>query len=71
MVNEGWIRKCLEESSPSLLGVLPRGTCLEGLKNATKHLNIAGVPTEIRIEYLPNTSLERHRYANLVGVWTK
>jgi hypothetical protein len=32
------------------------GSCLEGLRNTTTDLGIAGVPVEIRAENLPNTN---------------
>jgi hypothetical protein len=39
------------------------GIYLEGLRRITKmKLRIAGVPAEIRIKHLPNTSPERRRY---------
>jgi hypothetical protein len=30
-------------------------------------VRMAGVPASIRLDYLPDTSLERHRYSNQLG----
>jgi hypothetical protein len=39
-------------------------------KNTNKSVMIAGAPTEIRTEYLVNTSLERYRFASPFGTRT-
>jgi hypothetical protein len=43
------------------------GIFSEELRRTTKNHRIAGVLSEIRTEYLPNTSLERYCYPNLSG----
>jgi hypothetical protein len=50
----------------TLIEVL-REFCLGRLRKTKKtSVRIAGVPTEIRNDYLPNTSLQRYRYAYLL-----
>jgi hypothetical protein len=54
----------LEGSGHGLVEVLPRNFLL-GLRKTTKiSVRIAGVPAEIRTDYLPNTKLEPQRYAS-------
>jgi hypothetical protein len=42
---------------------------MEGLRKIMKNLKIAGIPGEIRTEYLNNRSLESYRYASLLDMW--
>jgi hypothetical protein len=56
----GWIGKDLEKSGHGPIGYRP-GMCLERQRKATYNIGIAGLPTEIRTEHVPNVSLERYR----------
>jgi hypothetical protein len=48
--------------------VLIRGSP-EGAKENPRKVRIAGVPDEIRTEHLPNRSLVRSRYTNIMGIY--
>jgi hypothetical protein len=44
------------------------GIYLEGLKETTKNISQDSLcPAEIRTDYIPDTSIERYRCANLLG----
>jgi hypothetical protein len=55
----------LEESGRNVIKVLPENLP-EGPRKTMKNLRIVCVPAEVRTEHLPNTSLERNRYVNLL-----
>jgi hypothetical protein len=44
---------------------------VDGLRKITKTPRIGGIPTQIRTGYLPNTSLQRHHYTNLLDTTAK
>jgi hypothetical protein len=61
------LERIWKEAVTSLLKELSRHSPRGIEKINEKPVRIAGVPTDIRTEHLPNTSLERYRYIDLLG----
>jgi hypothetical protein len=67
MIDDWWTGKDLEGSNSGLVDLLFRKLLLITEENHEILVRVAGVPTDIRTEHLPNTDLEWHRYDNPLG----
>jgi hypothetical protein len=67
MTGKKWIRKDFKGDDRDLIEVLSRHLPGGTEENYETSVRIASVPAEIRTEHIPNTSLERYRYTNLLG----